>query len=118
MFTPHKGSKNVSRGRRTDLDSHVPNSNSPRASGVINWDKPADMVGATQHPVNARIRLYTIDDAAKVLHLKRTWLYERTRKNAIPHHRFGKYIRFTEADLDAIITMAGQPNRSDEFDHA
>ena len=57
-------------------------------------------------------RLYTIDDAARMLHLKSTWLYERTRKNAIPHHRFGKYIRFTETDLDEIIAMASQPASS------
>src|SRR5579862_4475602 len=50
----------------------------------------------------------------RMLHLKPTWLYERTRKNAIPHHRFGKYIRFTEADLVDIITMASQPDSPSE----
>ncbi len=110
MFTPRKGNKNVSRGRRTDLDPRVPSNNIPGANGDVNRDKPAGMVGTTQHPPDARVRLYTIDDAARMLHLKPTWLYERTRKNAIPHHRFGKYIRFTETDLDDIITMASQPD--------
>jgi excisionase family DNA binding protein len=53
--------------------------------------------------------LYTIDEVAKILHLKKTWLYERTRKNAIPFHRLGKYIRFTEADLQAIVAMGATP---------
>jgi excisionase family DNA binding protein len=55
------------------------------------------------------LSLYTIHDAAKILRLKPTWLYERTRKNTIPYHRFGKYIRFTEADLEAIVRMSSQP---------
>jgi hypothetical protein len=34
------------------------------------------------------------------------WLYERTRKNAIPYRRLGKYVRFSESDLEAIIKSA------------
>ena len=48
-------------------------------------------------------QLYTISQAADFLHLSVTWLYERTRKATIPHHKMGKYIRFTESDLSAII---------------
>jgi excisionase family DNA binding protein len=51
------------------------------------------------------LRLYTIKEVAKILNLSITWLYERTRKQEIPCHRFGKYIRFTESDLRNIITM-------------
>jgi excisionase family DNA binding protein len=65
---------------------------------------------STHQRADPRARLFTIFAAAKMLHLSPTWLYERTRKNAIPHHRFGRYIRFTEADLDDIITMASRPN--------
>jgi excisionase family DNA binding protein len=92
-------------------DSSVLRSNSLRASSSSlngNLDKSTGEVG-TQQSASARGRLYTIEEAAGMLHLKPTWLYERTRKNAIPHHRFGKYIRFTEADLDGIIAMASQP---------
>jgi excisionase family DNA binding protein len=47
-------------------------------------------------------KYYTVEDLAAILKVPVTWIYERTRKNVIPHHRFGKYIRFTEADLYAI----------------
>jgi len=32
-----------------------------------------------------------------------SWIYERTRKKAIPFHRLGKYVRFTTDDLAQII---------------
>jgi excisionase family DNA binding protein len=48
---------------------------------------------------------YTVEAAAKVLGLKPTWLYERTRKNAISHHRYGKYVRFTASDIKEIKAM-------------
>lgn len=52
----------------------------------------------------ARSKLYTVQEAAAKLSLPVSWLYERTRKNAIPCRRFGKYVRFTDEDLAAIIT--------------
>jgi excisionase family DNA binding protein len=48
-------------------------------------------------------QLFTVGEASAHLSVARSWLYERTRKNAIPHHRFGKYIRFTKSDLERII---------------
>jgi excisionase family DNA binding protein len=47
--------------------------------------------------------LYTVQEAAAKLNLSPSRLYARTRKNEIPCHRFGKYVRFTEDDLEAII---------------
>jgi excisionase family DNA binding protein len=47
--------------------------------------------------------LYTVQEAAARLNLSPSWLYARTRTNAIPFRRFGKYIRFTDDDLEAII---------------
>src|SRR5579872_1133005 len=52
---------------------------------------------------SAKCRLYTVQEAAIKLNLPSSWLYERTRKNAVPCRRFGKYVRFSDADLDAII---------------
>lgn len=75
---------------------------------AVKLEPPTEKIGS-QEAAKSGFSLYTIDDAARMLRLKRTWLYERTRKNAIPHHRFGKYIRFTEADLEAIIRMASNP---------
>jgi excisionase family DNA binding protein len=56
-------------------------------------------------------RLYTISQAADSLQLPVTWLYERTRKAAIPHRKMGKYVRFTEADLSAIKEMCSRGPR-------
>ena len=59
-----------------------------------------------------RGRLYTVSQAAKRLRMHETWLYERTRRKAIPHRKLGKYIRFTDSDLSAIVQMCsrGQAN--------
>lgn len=48
--------------------------------------------------------MYTVTQAAQILGLPITWIYERTRKKAIPHHKFGKYIRFTASDIAAILS--------------
>ena len=37
-------------------------------------------------------RLFTIQEAAEVLRIPISWLYERTRRNAIPCRRLGKYV--------------------------
>lgn len=63
-------------------------------------DEQASLTGPPQ--------LFTVQEAAARLNLPPTWLYERTRKNAIPCRRFGKYVRFSEADLDAIV-QSGTP---------
>jgi excisionase family DNA binding protein len=50
--------------------------------------------------------LYSVQQAAARLSVAPKWLYERTRKNAIPYRRLGKYVRFSESDLEAIIKSA------------
>ena len=35
-----------------------------------------------------------------------SWLYQRTSKKAIPLRKLGKYVRFSEDDLQAIINGA------------
>ena len=54
------------------------------------------------------MRLFTITEAAEVLRIPISWLYERTRRNAIPCRRIGKYVRFTEGDLREIISSSEQ----------
>ena len=54
------------------------------------------------------MRLFTITEAAEVLRIPISWLYERTRHNAIPCRRIGKYVRFTEGDLQEIISSSEQ----------
>ena len=65
--------------------------------------------------------LYSVPEAAAKLCVAPKWLYERTRKNAVPHRRLGKYIRFSDADLAAIVANAVAPTNSaivDNFDNA
>jgi excisionase family DNA binding protein len=47
--------------------------------------------------------VFNVEEAAQSLGVSPTWIYERTRKKAIPFRKFGKYVRFTMADLEAII---------------
>lgn len=51
--------------------------------------------------------LHTVPEAAATFNLSPSWLYARTRTNEIPFRRFGKYIRFTDDDLAAIIAARG-----------
>ena len=71
---------------------------------------------------NLESRLYTVSQASKILGLPTTWIYQRTRNDAIPFHKLGKYIRFTIFDLEAILTKysrgprtatAGSQNKQD-----
>jgi excisionase family DNA binding protein len=50
--------------------------------------------------------LYSVQQAAAKLSVAPKWLYERTRINAIPYRRLGRYVRFSESDLEAIIRNA------------
>jgi hypothetical protein len=56
--------------------------------------------------IQPRVKLFTLHEAAKLLRRKPNWLYTKTKDNAIPHRRFGKFIVFTESDIDAIIAMS------------
>ena len=44
-------------------------------------------------------KLLTLEEAAALLKVPKSWIYERTRKGAIPHLKLGKYLRFPLADL-------------------
>lgn len=57
------------------------------------------------------MRLFTIKEAAQTLRIPISWLYERTRRNAIPCRRIGKYVRFTECDLKEIISSGDQSRK-------
>jgi excisionase family DNA binding protein len=56
---------------------------------------------------SSSVRIFlTVDEAAKRLGVTRGWIYERTRRKAIPHRKLGKFVRFTEEDLQAIADAA------------
>ena len=69
----------------------------------MTYDNP---VGAEVQNLPSSIgRLYTVQEISKLLNVSTNWFYERTRRDAIPFHKFGKYIRFTESDLEALMKM-------------
>ncbi len=41
----------------------------------------------------------TIDEAAALISVPKSWLYERTRTNTVPHVKLGKYLRFDQQEL-------------------
>jgi excisionase family DNA binding protein len=45
-------------------------------------------------------RLLTAVEAADMLRVKPSWIYEQVRLGHLPHLRLGRYIRFTAAELD------------------
>jgi hypothetical protein len=61
-----------------------------------------------QEPETPAIRpqLYTLEEAANMLRRKPNWLYAKTKDRLVPHRRFGKFIAFTQADIEAIIAMS------------
>jgi excisionase family DNA binding protein len=52
----------------------------------------------------------TVPEASQRLGVTRSWLYERTRRKLIPHRKLGKFVRFTEEDLQAISAAAATGN--------
>ena len=52
----------------------------------------------------------TVEEAAHRLGVTVGWIYERTRRKAIPHRKLGKFVRFTEEDLRAISEAASTGN--------
>jgi excisionase family DNA binding protein len=43
----------------------------------------------------------TVQEAAELLRVPVSWLYERTRTNSVPHIKLGKYLRFDRDELNA-----------------
>ena len=41
----------------------------------------------------------TVQEAAELLRVPVSWLYERTRTNSVPHVKLGKYLRFDRDEL-------------------
>jgi excisionase family DNA binding protein len=55
-----------------------------------------------------RVEWLTIDEAAALIRVPKSWLYERTRTNTVPHVKLGKYLRF---DQEEFLTWARQFRR-------
>ncbi len=58
----------------------------------------------------------TIQEAAELLRVKVSWIYERTRTNSIPHVKLGKYLRFDRDELIAWVADFKRDGRRAEPD--
>ncbi len=47
--------------------------------------------------------LLTPADAARLLSVKTTWVYEAVRDRRLPHHKIGRNLRFVRSDLAAWV---------------
>jgi excisionase family DNA binding protein len=52
------------------------------------------------HHINSS-SLLTMREVAQLLKVPRSWIYDRTRRNAIPVQRVGKYLRFDQQEIRA-----------------
>jgi excisionase family DNA binding protein len=51
---------------------------------------------------NEVLQIMTVDEAATMLRVPKSWVYERTRRRGaeqIPHIKLGKYLRFERASI-------------------
>jgi excisionase family DNA binding protein len=53
----------------------------------------------------------TVQEAAALLRVPVSWLYERTRTNSVPHVKLGKYLRFDRDELIAWIAELRRDGR-------
>jgi excisionase family DNA binding protein len=47
--------------------------------------------------------LLNAEQVAEQLGVPKTWILEQARRDAVPHRRLGRYIRFSERDLAEIL---------------
>ena len=57
------------------------------------------------------VRLVNVEEMANILGVPISWLYQRTRANAIPCVRIGKYVRFKPEE---VLASFQTPERSSE----
>lgn len=63
---------------------------------------------------SAAVKLMNVEDLAAHLGVPRSWVYDRTRRGAIPiMRRVGKYVRFDPASVQAWV-KAGCPEEWEE----
>lgn len=48
--------------------------------------------------------LLTAEEVAELLQVNRSWVYNAARQDAIPHVRFGRYVRFRKQSIDAWLS--------------
>jgi excisionase family DNA binding protein len=48
-------------------------------------------------------KLLTAGEVADLIRVTRAWVYAETRRNAIPHLRLGRYVRYRRSAIEAWI---------------
>ncbi|MEW6440731.1 MAG: helix-turn-helix domain-containing protein [bacterium] len=61
--------------------------------------------------MNAKPDLLTPEELARELRVPKSWVYSRTRTNAIPVLRFGKYCRFRLTEVLQSLECQSQARR-------
>lgn len=52
--------------------------------------------------------LYDYAEAARRLHVRKSWLETAVQKRLVPHTRMGRLVRFSETDLHEILLLNRQ----------
>lgn len=64
---------------------------------------PEPEIQAVPRPEDIPGRLIDVRELAQILNVPVSWLYEHTRKGAIPSIRVGKYVRFNPQEVLAFF---------------
>ena len=65
------------------------------------------------HERDGRDQLLTADEVAELMQVTRAWVYAETRRNALPHLRLGRYVRYRRAAIEAwMLAVERGPGRS------
>jgi excisionase family DNA binding protein len=64
----------------------------------------------------ATLRLYTAEQAANLLQVSASWLRKNATARKVPCTFVGRYLRFTAADLAAIVHAGARPASSNRLD--
>jgi len=57
---------------------------------------------------DGRDKLLTADDVADLMRVTRAWVYAETRRNALPHLRLGRYVRYRRSAIEAWMARIEQ----------
>nr|WP_143116278.1 helix-turn-helix domain-containing protein [Lentzea xinjiangensis] len=101
-------------------EGHSDDSRRPRPAGESVTGRGHED-GVAQVPVTAQQELpeppvaqllYTPGQAAVILTVKESWLRKQAGQRRIPSTRLGKHLRFSHADLEAIVASAQRTTRT------
>ena len=57
--------------------------------------------------------LLTADEVAALMRVTRAWVYAETRRDALPHLRLGRYVRYRRSAIEAwMATVERGPGRA------